>query len=117
MERKNPMKRDGAKSILQMDKNEYKVIMENGKEFKVSENECSCGHSYDYTPSMSTSFEQSYQERRSESCQHRIAVLNSEDLGSCPECGGYQVTEEKMNHQGRHVMSRYRCTGCGKKLK
>lgn len=116
MEKRNPMKRDNARIIFKLENNKYKVVTEQRNKFIVEEDECSCGHTYDYQPSMSTSFQQSYKERRKNACQHRVAVLNSEKLGPCDECGCYQVREKEMNHQGRHVMSRYVCTNCSETI-
>lgn len=112
----NPMKRDGATVIKEYD-NKIVVVMENGEEYTIKGDECSCGHVRDYTPSRSAGLEQSYKKRREASCKHQVALLNSESLGECPNCGNYQVREIKKRSGGRHVLSEYECFKCNTKIR
>lgn len=114
METLNALRRDNAEKVLRNGDSKYKVVMEDGSIFTVTDDSCSCGHERDFQPSRSAGLEQSYRNRRDASCSHQVAVLNSKNLGACSECGEYQVREQKLNHMGRHVDSDYICTGCGK---
>lgn len=116
VEQVNHMERDNVESIIKEDSKEVYTVKKNGHEYIVNGDECSCGHTRDYTPSRSASFKQSYHKRRQKSCEHQKAVLNCKYFGACEECGDYEVREVKKTSGITHVMSTYNCTTCGARV-
>lgn len=104
MKQINPISDDVAVRIFKLDSDKYKLLTEEGQ-FTIINDLCSCGHERDFTPSMTAGFEQSYINRRNESCVHQEAVLNAVDIGSCSACRNRVVEKNEMHHNSRHVIT------------
>lgn len=113
---------DGGLAVLTLD-DEVFVIDGDGK--------CDCGHVNDYSSRRGEPSKSSYQRRRAESCEHKVAALNATDIQRdlskaepeppedaehspcCPVCGYTGVSERRMQNRGEWVMSKFSCALCG----